>query len=137
VIQILMHRSLNFLVETACRLDDSHPGGLAFTAGLESAMSATFTITKKIDIWRDVGWQFGFAVDDEEYLTSVACTANPGELLLQVSPVRVSNAILKLIGYLPSATDAGLSRRRSEIGELLTHNPQITNVVFAYDRYPE
>lgn len=132
-----MHRSLNFLIETTCRPDDSDPGGLTFIRDLESALSATCTITHRPDLWRDVGWQFSFAIDDEEYVAIVSCVARPGTLLFQISPRRVSNAVLKLIGVRPSATDAGLARRRSEIGELLTHNPQITNVVFAYDRYPE
>jgi flagellar motor switch protein FliM len=131
-----MHRSLNFLIETTCQLDDAHPGGFSFTREFESVLSATATISQSTDNWRDVGWQFSFTVDNEEYLAVVSCTAKKGELLFQVSPARTSNAILRLLGYGPSASDAGLARRLSEISELLASNPQIKNVLSAYDRMP-
>lgn len=131
-----MHRSLNFLIELDCPLDDSMPGGFEFASEFRSKLAHTCVITREIDNWRDVGWDFTFTADDEEYSVVVSCLAGDNSVLLQISPANAPNALLRVFGFSPTATDVGLERRRSEVDEILANNTHVMHVRFAYDRFP-
>lgn len=131
-----MHRSLNFLIKLRTPPSDSQPGGLTFIEEFKSRISSVGLITKEIEIWRDVGWEFSFSADGEEYSVVVSCLTDENKLLLQLSPTRTPNAMLRLFGFQPSATEAGLNCRRLETEELLATAPCVIDVQFAYDRCP-
>lgn len=132
-----MYRSLNFLVTTKSDLRGSVPRGYEVTHELKNEIASLHEISRELDNWRDVEWDFCFLADKEEYTVTTSCIKGKNQLLIQVSSAYFPNWLMRFFGYLPSATERGFLRRRSEINQILSGIPDVVKVLFAFDQFPE